>query len=191
MEKVNLIDILRTDKTVFTFKELMLFTGETNQQLLKRRINYYISTGEFYHIRRGIYAKDKDYNRYELATKIYTPSYISFETVLVKAGIIFQYYSQIFMASYLSREIVCDKQIYIYKKIKPTVLTNHLGIEIANNSIMASAERAFLDTIYLYKEYHFDDLSTLNWDKIFTILPIYENASMAQKVNKYYASKYS
>ena len=129
MKKINLLDILRTDKTVFTCKELMLFVGETSLQQLKRRINYYTTTGEFYHIRRGIYGKDQNYNRYELATKIYTPSYISFETVLVKAGVIFQYYSQIFVASYLSREIVCDKQTYVYKRIKPVIITNHLGIE--------------------------------------------------------------
>ena len=103
MKKANVLHILSTDKTVFTFKDLMLFSGETDLKRLKKQINYYTKTGEFYHIRRGIYAKDKNYNKFELANKIYTPSYISFETVLSVACIIFLYYSQIFIASYLSR----------------------------------------------------------------------------------------
>jgi len=41
-------------------------------------------------LRRGLYAKDNSYDKNELATKIYIPSYISFETVLRNAGAIFQ-----------------------------------------------------------------------------------------------------
>jgi predicted transcriptional regulator of viral defense system len=56
-------------------------------------------------------------NKFEIATKIYKPSYISFETVLSQSGVIFQYYSQIFVASYLTREIEVDGQKYFYRKI--------------------------------------------------------------------------
>jgi hypothetical protein len=38
---------------------------------------------------RGIYAKDKDYDKVELAGRIFTPGYVSFETVLVRSGINF------------------------------------------------------------------------------------------------------
>jgi hypothetical protein len=61
---------------------------------------------------RGLYAKDEDYNQFELATRIYTPSYISFETVLTRSGINFQYYNNIFVASYVSREIIVNNQKY-------------------------------------------------------------------------------
>lgn len=186
MRKIDVLDILRTDKTVFTFKELMLFLGETDIKLLKRRINYYVKTGKFYHIRRGIYAKDENYNKLELATKIYTPAYISLETVLSNAGIVFQHYSQIFVVSYLTRDIVCDAQSYTYKKIKDSVLINDTGIEHKANYAIASKERAFLDTVYLHKDYYFDNLSVLDWDKVFTVLPIYANKTMIKKVNKFY-----
>jgi len=39
----------------------------------------------------------------ELAVKINTPSYISFETVLAQAGVIFQFYESVFVASHLSK----------------------------------------------------------------------------------------
>jgi len=182
----NILNILRTDKTVFTFKELMLFLGLTDAVLLRRRISYYVKTGDFYPLRRGIYAKNKDYNKLELAVKICTPSYISFETVLTEAGVIFQYYNQIFVASYLTREIICDKQLFSYKKIKDLTLTNNFGIENKNNYAIATKERAFLDIIYLNKNYHFDNLSPLDWDKVFTGLPIYANKNMIKLVNNYY-----
>jgi hypothetical protein len=51
---------------------------------------------------------------------------------------------------------------------------------------IASAERAFLDIIYLNKNYYFDNLSNLNWDKVFEILPIYQNKNMIKMVNKHY-----
>jgi predicted transcriptional regulator of viral defense system len=188
MEETGLSKILRTKNTVFTFKDISLLWRETDANLVKRRISYYVKTGKLYPIRRGIYAKDKNYDQFELATKIYTPSYISFETVLAKAGIIFQYYEQIFIASYLSREITIDDKKYTYKKIKDSILTNNLGIEIKDNYSLATPERAFSDTIYLYKDYHFDNPSLLNRQKVFEIVPIYNRKTMEKRVQKYFNS---
>jgi len=187
MGKGNYIStILRSNRTVFSFKDIVLLWGEPGTNTARVRVNYYIKKNELYHIRKGFYAKDKNYDKYELATKIYTPSYISFETVLGQSGITFQYYSQIFVTSYLTREITIDNQIYSFKKIKSLILTDQIGIEAKDNYYIASPERAFLDVIYLNKDYHFDNLSILNWDKVFNILPIYKNKRMVKKVNEYF-----
>jgi hypothetical protein len=185
MEKAGLIQILRGNSTVFTFKDVLLASGETNASLLKRRISYYVKNKELYPVRRGIYAKNKEYDRLELANKIFTPSYISFETVLARAGLIFQHYDQIFVASYLSREIVCDGRKYVFRRIKDMVLTNTSGVERKGNYFIAAKERAFLDTIYLNKAYHFDNLSSIDWDKCFEILAIYDNEAMAGRLRSY------
>lgn len=187
MEKAGILNILRSDNTVFTFKGILLASGETNPSLLRRRLHYYVKKGELYHIRRGIYAKDKNYDKFELAAKIYTPSYIGFETVLARAGVIFQFYSQIFIASYLTREIIVDGQTYSYRKIKDAILTDLAGIETKGNYFIASLERAFLDILYLRRDYHFDNLSPIDWDKVFAILPIYGgNKRMGKKVMEYH-----
>ena len=186
MKETGLSKILRSKNSVFTFKDISLLWNETDINLIKRRINYYVKTGKLYPLRRGIYAKDKNYDKFELATKIYTPSYISFETVLAKTGVVFQFYGQIFVASYLTREIVVDKQTYSYKKIKNNILTNSAGIENKENYSIASPERAFSDILYLYKDYHFDNLLPLNWEKVFEILPIYGNKRMEKKIKQYY-----
>jgi hypothetical protein len=186
MEKAGILSIFRRGNTVFSFKEILLASGETNAALLKRRINYYIKKGELYPIRRGIYAKDKNYDRLELANKIFTPSYISFETVLAKNGVVFQQYDRIFVASYLTREISCNGETYIFRRVKDAVLLNSSGIEKKDYYFIASKERAFLDTIYLNMSYHFDNLSSINWDECFEMLPLYDNKAMAMRLNSYY-----
>lgn len=180
-------NLLRLNNTVFTFKDISLIWMDTDKYMVRNRVYRYVKSGKLYAIRRGLYAKNKDYDKSELATKIFTPSYISFETVLGASGVTFQFYSQIFVVSYLSREITIDDQKYSFKKIKDEILTNHIGIEKRENYSIASAERAFLDLVYLHKEYHFDNLSPLNWTKVYDILPIYgDNKAMAKRVDKYY-----
>lgn len=179
-------DILRSNKTVFTFKDISLIWRDSDKKAVIAGVNYYVKTGELYRIRRGVYAKNKDYNKLELATRILIPSYVSFETVLAQAGINFQFYKKITIASYQTREIVIDNQIYSFKKIKDFVLTNSAGIEHREETSIASSERAFLDTIYIHKDYHFDNLGSLNWDKVFEILPIYKNKRMTKKVNEFF-----
>ena len=186
MKKGYLSIILRLDQTVFTFKELSLIWGETNANYAKKIVHSYIKAGKLYPLRRGIYAKDENYDRFELSVKIYTPSYISFETVLAQAGIIFQHYSQIFAASYLSREITADNQTYIFKNLKNAILFNQLGLEKKKNYFIASKERAFLDTLYLNKNYHFDNLSPIDWRICHNLLPIYNNKALNKRLNSYY-----
>jgi predicted transcriptional regulator of viral defense system len=188
MKETGLSKILRSKNTVFTFKDISLLWAETDRNLIKRRINYYVKTGKLYSIRKGLYAKDRNYNKFELATKIYIPSYISFETVLTQTGVIFQFYPQIFVASYLTREIEVDGQKYSFRKIKDVILTNHSGLEFKENYWVASPERAFLDLLYLNKNYHFDNLGPLNKEKIFEILPIYKNKALEKRVKEIYGS---
>lgn len=187
MEKGFLKTILRTEQTVFTFKELLL-TWNVDPGIARRRISYYLRTGGLYAIRRGVYAKDQNYDRFELATRIYTPAYISFETVLGSAGITFQYYRQIFVASYQSDEVLADGQKYFFRKLKNPVLLNSSGVENRQRYAIAAPERALLDVVYLNKEYHFDNLSPINWDIVNEIAPIYESKKVMERINKYYRS---
>lgn len=185
-KKSYILSIYSSKNTVFTTKDLALLWAETDTNLVKRRAYRYVKSGKLYSIRRGIYAKDKNYDRFELATKIYTPSYISLETVLAKEGIIFQHYSQIFVASYLTREITSDGQIYVFRKLKDSVLANLTGIDKKENYFIALKERAFLDMFYLHKNYHFDNVSSIDWEKCFSMLSIYDNKEMAKRLNSYH-----
>jgi hypothetical protein len=186
MEKDYISALLRSANTVFTFKELSLIWSDTDINLTKKRVYRYTKLGKLYSIRKGIYAKDKNYDKMELANKIFTPAYISLETVMSREGIVFQHYDRIFVVSYLSREISCDGQTYVFRHMKREILTNTLNIKRKDNYYIASKERAFLDTIYLNKNYHFDNLSSINWDICFEMLPIFNNKAMAKRLNSYY-----
>lgn len=187
MKKGYLQDILRSNKTVFSFKDMLLLWSDADDLTVASRLNYYVKRGDLHHIRRGLYAKDNNYDKLELATKILTPSYISFETVLARAGVTFQWYGQIFVATYQTKEIVCDGQKYSFKTLKDSILLNGTGIEKKENHFIASPERAFLDTAYLYKNYHFDNLSSLNWEKVFEFLSVYGgNRRMEKNIKEYF-----
>lgn len=184
-KKRPITDILRSPKTILTFKDVALIWGDTDKKSVISGINYYVKTGQMIRIRRGIYTKDEHYDKLELATRIYTPSYVSFETVLTREGINFQFYGQIFLASYLTREIIIDNQTYSFRKIKDSILANPAGVEHNEETSIATKERAFLDTIYINSNYHFDNVDSLDWDKVFEILPIYENKKMIKDVEKW------
>lgn len=178
--------LLRSPKTVFSTKDAALLWSEEREQTVTSRLNKYVKVGKLIRVRRGIYVKDKNYDRFELATRIYTPSYISFETVLTRAGINFQHYDTIFVASYITREIEVGGQKILFIRMKDYVLSDTVGIERAEGYSIAGKERAFLDRIYISKDYHFDHLDVLDWDKVFEILPIYNNKRVEKKVREYF-----
>jgi predicted transcriptional regulator of viral defense system len=187
MHKGNyLTTILRSPKTVFTNGDIAMLWGEPSSEAVRVRLNYYVKQGNLFRIRRGLYAKDKNYNKLELATRIFTPAYVSFETILSKEGVTFQFYSQIFVASYLTREITIDDQLYSFRKIRNLLLMNSIGVELKDESSLATKERALLDTLYLNTDYQFDDLDGVDWEKVFEILSVYGNKRMDKKVKELY-----
>ena len=179
--------LLRSPKTVFTVKDIALLWRESAENAIRVRLSKYAKLGKLIRVHRGIYAKDANYDRFELATRIYTPSYISFETVLTRSGVNFQYYGNIFVASYVSRECVIDGQKISFVRMKADVLSNTLGIDHSAEYSIATKERAFLDRVAVSKDYHFDHLDVLDWDKVFEILPMYHNKRMEKKVKEYFA----
>lgn len=178
--------ILRSPKTIFTFQDISILWQDPGTNATRVRISYYVKKGALIRLRKGIYSKNQNYNKLELATRMFTPSYVSFETILAKEGLIYQTYQPIFVSSYTTRKITVDSQEYSFKTIRYDILTNSIGIENIDETSIASKERAFLDTLYLNKNYYFDNLRFLNWDKIFQILPIYANQRLTKKVNQLY-----
>ena len=178
--------LLRSAKTVFSTKDIALLWREAGSNAMRVRLNKYAKAGKLIRVRRGIYAKDENYDRFEMATRIYTPCYVSFETVLTRAGINFQYYETIFVASYVKREINVDGQTIAFERLRKFILTDASGVEHERGYAIATKERAFLDRIYVSKDYHFDHLDILDWDKVFAILPIYQSKRMKQKVQEYF-----
>lgn len=189
----NLTYSLYSEKnTVFTTQEIALIVRETDLDRLKSRINYFVKKGVLVSLKKGLYAKSSGYDILEAANKIFTPSYISLETVLQRNGVTFQDYSKtIFVVSYQTREIKLGEYTVSFRKIKDEILTNADGIINNDGYAIASVERAFLDRIYLSKNYFFDNLSGLDWKRAGKLLKIYDNKSMERRFKSYVKNFYS
>jgi len=178
------LTVYKQNRTVFRLNDIALLTGETNFQSLNKKLNYHVRTGKLQNPRKGLYAKP-GYSHEELACTVYTPSYISLEYVLQRTGIVFQYDTRITSASYLSRTIEVDDRGYRFRKIKGSILVNTMGVTNLQNGVnMASAERALLDLLYLDKEYCFDNLSPLDRERVYQLLPLYQSKTLSQRVAK-------
>jgi len=182
----NLIaKIYGSSKTVFNTKDIALIWEENNKNNLKSKISYYVRNKGLIRLKNGVFVKNKDYDRRELATSVYIPSYISFETVLSESGVTFQYYDTIFVAGKLSKDVLVDGLKISFRKIKDAALFNPLGIINKNNYSIASRERAFLDTVYLFPQYYFDNLYSIDWQRCFEIAEIYQNKKLIERLKKY------
>lgn len=178
------VKLYQSSKTVLTTKDLALIWQETNSDNLKAKIAYYVKRGVLIRLTRGVFAKDVSYEPKELATSLYVPSYISFETVLRETGVIFQYYDSIFVAGSWPKQITIGKTTLEFRKLKDQVLFNPIGIEDRGAYSIASRERAFLDMLYLFPKYSFDNLRSIDWKKCSEIVPIYSNQQLITRLKQ-------
>lgn len=177
--------LYQSPKTILTNKDLALIWQENDKNNLNAKTAYYVKQKTLTRLTRGVFAKNKDYNPKELATSIYTPSYISFETVLREAGVVFQHYNTVFVVSKWPKTMTIDKYTITFRKLKDAVLYNPAGIVSKDNYSVATTERAFLDMIYLFPNYYFDNLQAINWEKCDDIVKIYNNKQLIKRLAKY------
>lgn len=177
--------LYQSSKTILSNKDLALIWEINDEQSLYAKTAYYVKQGALIRLTRGVFAKNKDFNPKELATSIYTPSYISFETVLREAGVIFQHYEAIFVATKWTKTMTVDKHTITFRKLKDPVLFNSAGIVNKDNYSIATPERAFLDMIYLSPNYYFDNLKFIDWAKCEELVKIYNNKELVKRLNKY------
>ena len=178
--------VYKSPNTVFAVKDLAAIWGITNYNYLKTRIQYYLKRGYLQRICHGLYSKDSDrVDIFEVGNKLRTPSYISFQTVLFREGMIFQEYSSTYLASYCSKTIETGVGEFVYHRLKDPILYYKDGITFSDTYCIASRERAFLDTIYLFKDYHIDNLRPLDWKKVGALMDGYASACLRKRIKEY------
>lgn len=183
----NFLTIIYGSKqTVFTSREIAILIGEKDINNLKSKLTYYVKTGKLIRLRRGIFSKNAAYDKNELAVRIFTPAYIGFETVLAKEGVIFQYYEATFIASYLSRDLNFKENKFKFRKLKNEILVNQQGLINQGTYFKASKERAFLDMLYLFGDYYFDNLRSIDWNACFDMVDMYKNKALERRLKNYF-----
>jgi len=179
-KKDFILEIYKDSRTVFRLSGIAMMFPQEESKYLSERLGYYVQTGRLLNPRKGIYAKP-EYNPLEFANLLYTPSYISLEYVLQQAGIIFQYDSRYTSVSYLSREIEADNKRYSYRRIKEEIIMNNIGIIQRDNINIATPERAFLDMLYLSKDFFCDNIHSLDRPLIDRIIPAYQSVALEKR----------
>lgn len=175
--------ILKSWKTVFNYKDIWLLTWINNRETIKSFLSRQVKSWVFENPYKWIYILH-NFDKYEFASKIKKNSYISFETVLKSAWIIFQDYSNtIFLASDNTGEKKAVWLNFVYSKIKDAILYNPLWIEQKWQYSIASPERAICDRVYTSGDYYFDNLESVNIEKLKKISKIY-NKRVILQINK-------
>ena len=180
----NSIEILlESGQTVFNVTDLAVLWQIKGTDTLKSKIYYLVKNNKLKRLHQGIFVLNEKFNKFELAGKLKNPSYISLETVLRQENVIFQYSSEITSVSNLNREYIIDDIKYTYRKIKDSILFNAKGLEQNNFFTIATKERAFLDMLYLNKDYYFDNTDDIDWDKCKELVKIYDNKKLISRLD--------
>lgn len=131
---------------LFSIKDLRKIYSE--EEYLNISISRLLQNGELVQIARGVYSLPREsINIEKIATQLYYPSYISFESALAKYGII----NQGPMGLTLATTRHSRKSLYAgieckYSQLKPEL---YFGFELLDGVYIASAEKALLDELYL------------------------------------------
>lgn len=170
--------LIESKKTVFTISDMKKIFWNENNKYINLLIQPLKREWILLNLSYGIRAL-KDYDIFELSSKLKSWSYISFETVLQKDWIIFQNYNNtIMLASDNSIKKNIWKFSFEYHKIKDDILKNPIGIvNYQNKYMIASTERAVCDMVYLYKDIIFDNIRPLKKQKLEEISKIYPKST--------------
>ncbi len=177
MKKEELIEKIELlGKDVFDIHDVKnLFPNDKHiNTTIKRLIDAAVLT----QITRGVYMlQTHSFDPEKLATKIYYPSYISFESALSKYGIINQgLYGLILATTRHSKKIKLEEIECSYSKIKPELF---FGFNLVGGTYIAEPEKALLDTLYLVsqgkktKSFHKWFTGELDKNKLKKYLPLF------------------
>lgn len=186
----RLLQLSALKNTVFSTKELAIIWKIENKNVLRVTIARAIKDGYLINLRRGFYAlRDVKADVFELACKMSRFSYISFETVLAQAGVIHQWYDEIFLASSRNAKIKNALGKFCYRSLPENILLNTEGIIKKENYFIASPERALCDKIYKDGVSYYDDLSAINAELILKISRLYNKRVIKDVKKIFYANK--
>ncbi len=180
------LDILhKSGKTVFSTADLAIAWGVENKNVLRVDIARAKHAGYLVAIRRGLYRiAGTDADTLELVGKLKNNSYVSFETVLAREGLIRQWYDTIFSASDRKTEIKNAYGTFAYRRLPTYILNDRRGIIHTGMYAIASKERAVCDYFYAVGYMHLDDTSTLDKKTLHEIASLYGNKRLAEDIKR-------
>lgn len=169
MKQDRFAQIARLGETIFHTKDLASLWQIQSANTLHTTLKRYTAKGLLYRVYRGLYAL-KPLDQLDpilLGLKaLHSFAYISTETVLAKAGIIFQVSDTITLVSAKSRNFSIGDYYYDSRRLSVKFLYQPAGIIEQNGIKMATVERAVADLLYFNPKAYFDAPKFINWQKV-------------------------
>jgi len=164
--------------TVFTLDDLGIIWGQKDRSATRQSARDYASRGSLIRLKQGVYAlPETKVDPFAIANKLLAPSYVTGQSVLIGAGLSFQYTDMIFSVAAYNKSYEVGSKTYVYSQIKPSVLFNPLGLDITRAASVALVERAITDLIYLSKgRYPFERVEGIDWCLFNECAAIYDSA---------------
>jgi predicted transcriptional regulator of viral defense system len=174
-------------KTVFTLGDLKSLWQESglNTKIIAKRM---VEKGLILKLAKGYYALSEEYNIYELANLIISPSYVSFNSALFYWNVCFQVSDTVSSVALINYKKEIEDKIYKYYAMKEKLFYNPKGIVWRENISVASPERAILDSCYFGLLFNVDREEKINFTTLREISLFYPK-SVQRKLRKIYGSK--
>ena len=185
-QRLKILD--NTKKTVFVTKDLRSIWQEsprTTIVIAKRMVD----KGLLLKLAKGYYVLNQDYNPYELANLIVSPSYVSFGSSLSYWDVCFQFTNIIYSVANLNYSRKIKDTTYKYYAIKKKLFFNLEGVLIKDNISIATPERAILDSFYFGLLINIDNAEKINFTLLRKISLFYPQS--VQKQAKNFIKKYA
>ncbi len=186
--------------TVFSLADIR----QADPAFHRRRLNEWQEKGYIRKVIRGYYVfADRAFDEralFEIANRIYAPSYVSFEMALAYYGLIPEsVYGITSAATRKTSHFKTTIGVFVYRTIRPKL---YFGFDFLKDKEkvfrMASPEKAFLDLFYIKTELRdvasFEGLrinrevflNLMNFAKINGYLDIYGQVSLKRRVNNFW-----
>lgn len=157
-------------------------------------INYHLKSGLFIKLKNGLYAlRIRPPFEFEIANRVYSPSYVSLEYAMMYYGIIPEtVYVITSVTTKPTREFVINNVSYTYQKIKKSAFSGYLSKSLDGNIVLiATPEKAFVDYLYfvdLGKKLVNErlDVNKLSKSKLIKYAKLFKRNSLVKLVNKIY-----
>ncbi len=184
--------LMDAQKGVLTRNDLWSIISPTSEVDFYRQIKKLTKEKMIFKIMRGFYV-GKEFSKESLIKTIRPESYLSLEYALAYYNLIGTYAkNRVRPIISVNAKNIETKQIIIeFKKIQEDLI---FGFDIIDGIKLATKEKAFLDTLYLYQKgtkFYFDiysdiDIEQLNLKLIFKYLKKYKNPKFIKFVKDYF-----
>ena len=168
----RLSGLIRLDRKLCHTNDLAILWGISNKNTLYTATKRYVHSGVLIPVYKGLYSTVplSQLDPQELGVAVvHKYAYLSTESVLAQAGIIYQAtYGNTFVSS-VSKKLNIGAMRFTYRKLKDEYLNNPSGILSQNGVFTASPERAAADMLYFNPAYHFDVPDNIDWAKVSVI----------------------